>query len=336
MGDNVDRHTGRISMRHCRCAFNAAPVTNVSTRFQWEQRAWRVYSKFMLSQHFHPRLQEAHAFLRDVLFIAANSTERDGRVRYTKAKQVFKLLERQQLYQMIGDEYVMMPIFCILLEECHGVPDVVVTQCERAFALWRKMKVANMRIYQKVQPPSQSFCWMMLLFVRQSGSISHLQEVMDFVQDLPVSESLIAPIQYLHDTFLSCKLPDSTVCYFSDYMYTDTMVGPDAVAKDPDNHDIVINQMGFPESDVAFETQSDGPRYIDPIAHLKNAYKKNITISDKNAVHVAKFAAFGPLPEASLDYRRMHYSKRKAKALVRHCLMASKKPMASLNEVQED
>lgn len=336
MGDNVDRHTSRIVMRLCRCAFNAVPVANVSTKFQWEQRAWRVYSKFMLSEHFDPRLQETHAFLRDILFICANSTEREGKIRYTKATQVLKLLERQQLYQMTGDEYVMMPLFCILLEQCHGVPDTVVTQCERAFELWKRMQDANMHMYKEVQPPSQSFCWMMLLFIQQSGSVSHFQVTMKYIKDLPLSESLVAPIQYIHDKFLSCKIPDKTHCYFSDYMYHDTAVGPDAVAKDHDEHNIVINQMGFTEDNVGSEgSNSQGPRYIDPIAHLKNAYKRNITISDHNAVHVAKFAALGPVPETILDYRTMHYSNRKAKALVRHCLVASKKPIASLNQVQE-
>ncbi|KAI9289352.1 hypothetical protein BC943DRAFT_356318 [Umbelopsis sp. AD052] len=325
MGKNVDRHTGRMMMRLCRCAFNAAPVTNVSNRFNWEQRAWRVYAVFMMSEYFDVQREESHAFLRDILFICANSTEREDNIRYSKAMQILKLLRREKLYQMIGDEYVMMPIFCILLEQCHGVPDVVVTQCEAAFSLWKEMQEANMNHLKEVQPPSQSFCWMMLLFIFLSGKMANFRDVLVWMQDMEPSESLVAPIQYLHDAFLNCKIPDDSRCYFSDYMYHDTTIGTDAVAQEPDGHHISINEMGFKQGNIACYNEREGPTYGDPIAHVKNAYKMRSTISDTNAVHVAKFAALGPLVEVLLEYRTMHYSSRKAKALIRHCFMASKK-----------
>jgi hypothetical protein len=325
MGKNVNRHTGRMMMRLCRCAFNAAPVTNVSTRFNWEQRAWQVYAVFMMSEHFDVQREESHAFLRDILFICANSTEREDNIRYSKAMQILKLLRREKLYQMIGDEYTIMPIFCILLEQCHGVPDVVVTQCETAFSLWKEMQEANIKHYKKIQPPSQSFCWMMLLFIFLSGKMANFRDVLVWMQDMEPSESLVAPIQYLHDAFLNCKIPDDSRCYFSDYMYHDTTVGTDAVAQEPDGHAIFINEMGFKQDNITCHNDREGPTYGDPIAHVKNAYKMRSTISDTNAVHVAKFAALGPLVEVSLEYRSMHYSSRKAKALIRHCFMASKK-----------
>lgn len=325
MGSNVNRHTGRMMMRLCRCAFNAAPVTNVSTRFNWEQRAWRVYAVFMMSEHFDVQREESHAFLRDILFICANSTEREDNIRFSKAMQVLKLLRREKLYQMIGDEYVMMPIFCILLEQCHGVPDIVVTQCETAFSLWKEMQEANMKHFMEIQSPSQSFCWMMLLFIFLSGKMANFRDVMVWMQDMEPSESLAAPIQYLHDSFLNCKIPDDSRCYFYDYMYHDTTVGANAVAQEPDGHNILINEMGFKQDNITCDNERDGPTYGDPIAHVRNAYKMRSTISDTNAVHVAKFAALGPLVEVPLEYRTMHYSSRKAKALIRHCFMASKK-----------
>jgi hypothetical protein len=336
MGNNVNRHTGRMMMRLCRCAFNAAPVSNVSTRFNWEQRAWRVYSAFMLSEHFDVQREESHAFLRDILFVCANSTEREDNIRYSKAMRVLKLLESQKLYQMIGDEFVTMPIFCILLEQCHGVPDVVVTQCETAFSLWKKMQDANMKYFQEIQPPSQSFCWMMLLFIFLSGNMSHFRDVITWLEDMEPSESLVAPLQYLHDTFLNCKIPDNTRCYFTDYMYRDITVGPDAVATEPDDNIIIMSQMGFKQDNGTCDSEREGPTYGDPIAHVKNAYKMRSTISDTNAVHVAKFAALGPLAEISLEYRTMQYSTRKATALIRHCLMTSKWQVGGQSEVQEN
>ncbi|KAJ2962947.1 hypothetical protein NQZ79_g2028 [Umbelopsis isabellina] len=322
MGDNVDRHTTRMVMRLCRCAFNAAPVTNVSTRFQWEQRAWSVYSRFMFSKHVDTRRQESHAFIRDILFICANSTEQGRNIKYRKALKVYTLLER--LDHMLGDEYVMMPIFCILLEACCAVPETIVYYSDQAILLWKKMRDAHMRWRDEPVAPSQSFGWMLTLFCLQSGSIAKFYETTKYIEDVQVSPSIVAPIQYFHDTFLKCKCSDEESCYFKGYLYKDTTVGPDAVVAEPDSHDIVINEMGFCQDNVQSTESVDAPKYSDPIAHLRNAYKKNITISDKNAAHVAKFAALGPAADREHVYQTMHYSERKAKALVRHCFMASK------------
>jgi hypothetical protein len=322
MGNKVDHHTTRMAMRLCRCAFNAVPVTNVSTRFQWEQRAWSVYSRFMFSEHVDTRRQESHAFLRDILFICANSTEQGRHIKYKKAMKVYNLLER--LDQMLGDEYVMMPIFCIMLEECCAVPETIVYYSDQAFILWKKMRDAHMRWRNEPLLPSQSFGWMMTLFCLQSGSVAKFYETTKYIEDMQVSPSIAAPIQYFHDTYLKCKSSDEETCYFKDYLYKDTTIGPNAVVAEPDSRDIVMNEMGFSQDNVQSTEPVDAPKYSDPIAHLRNAYKKNITISDLNGAHVSKFAALGPAADRSHEYRTMHYSERKAKALVRHCFMATK------------
>ncbi|RCI04217.1 hypothetical protein CU098_000255, partial [Rhizopus stolonifer] len=307
MEEAVNESTPCIVMHLCWVAFRQIPIADITRRREWEHRAWSVYSRFMCSEYLHPEQSEAPGFLHDILSIAANSPESivDKKARYTKAMSVYQLLVRLHFHKLLCDDRVLEPILCALLYECQGAPSHIMSMSNKAFEIWdRKMEIMrqdNVSVY------SLSMVWALLVFCLKSGNQHDFEKILVFllkegpIQDLP--SSVLAPIQAFHDTY-ACE-----GCYFMNYMFKHIEFTDDNSGNQP----VMMNQYGF----LSDSTQTKHKRSSsDFLEHPM--LRTNIQEVQANSLGMA--ILIGASKGEEMLSKPMHYSTKKAKAIIRHCL----------------
>lgn len=302
MGDAVNDATPCIVMHLCWVAFRQIPIADISRRTFWENRAWTVYSRFMCSEYLHPEENEAPGFLHDILSIAANSPEIavDKKARYTKSMSIYSLLVRLHFDKLLCDDRVLEPIFCTLLYECKGSPTNIVMMCNKGFEIWnRKLEIgkSSTRI-------SYSMLWAMLVFCLKSRSKSNLDKVLVQLLEKDMNDvpsSIIAIIQTFHDQYICDN------CYFFGYMFhciefTDSK---------KETRSILMDKFGYLYDNELKQGFLD----------KQQIWRTNINESQATSISMA--VKTGVAKQEELIPKRMYYSTKKAKALVRHCLKRS-------------
>lgn len=289
MGDAVNENTPYAIMHMCWIAFDKTPSVDISRRSHWERHAFSVYSRFMCSEYLHPEQKDTVDFLHDILSIVSQSPEIviDKKARITKAMSIYQLLVRFDLDTLLCDERVLDPILCTLLSYNH-YQDVY----NKSFDIWkRKLFIDNKR--KKRASTSYSMLWGLLILCLRVGKIEDFNRVIQCLfakEDDKVPSSLLAPIQIFHDTYLCNE------CYFQGYMFQFIEYTDDENATLP----IFMDQCGF----------------VYPEGLMPN-------INEVQAKSFSSSVLMGKQQEASVP-REMFYSTKKAKALIRHCLMKSK------------
>lgn len=294
MGDAVNEHTPYVVMHMCWVAFDKTPAVDISRRLHWEKHAFSVYSRFMLSEYLHPEQKETPDFLHDILSIVSQSPEIliDKKARYTKSMSIYQLLVRLELDTLLCDERVLDPILCTLLSYHYQDMEMIYN---KAFEIWeRKLHLGH------GQKTSHSMLWGLFVFCLNSGQTSDFYKVIQdlFIKDRnakDIPSSLLAPIQVFHDLYL-CE-----GCYFYDYMFQFVQYTDDENAPLP----ISMDQYGFIHQD---DTE-------DLITNINEIQAKPLGMS----------VLMGVSKQEKLVSNQMYYSTKKAKALIRHCLMKSKK-----------